>query len=134
MSTEIVAKSDKSIIPTQQYSCEAEDIIIEVVSSNNVAVYFGWCGTVEQAFYQKRWYVPNNSLCAGANGLEVLVAFEDGEACVADLDGVEVRVARGGRHGASGRRVGHGPPRLENIDEENRFTYHVHRFLYIQIS
>lgn len=59
-------------------------------------------------------YLPNNSLCTGANGLKILVTFEDGETSVADLDGVEVWVARGGRHGASRRRVGHGPPRLKN--------------------
>lgn len=68
-------------------------------------------------------YLPNNSLGAGANGLEILVAFENGEASIADLDGVEVRVARGGRHGANGRRVGHGPPRLKNIEDKVRVTY-----------
>lgn len=53
---------------------------------------------------------PHDTLRAGADGLEVLVALEDGEARVADLDRVEVGVARRGRHGGSGRRVGHGPP------------------------
>lgn len=76
--------------------------------------------------WKKRFigYLPNNSLCAGANGFEILVAFENGETSVADLDGVEVRVARrvSGRHGASGRRVGHGPPRLKESEAEDKFT------------
>lgn len=76
-------------------------------------------------------YLPNNSLCAGANGLEVLVAFENGKASVADLDGVEVRMARGGRHGARGRRVGHGPPRLKNIGGESQHLSHT---VVVQIS
>lgn len=48
---------------------------------------------------------PDDPLRSGADGLEVLVPLEDGEARVADLDRVEVGVARRGRHG--GRRVGH---------------------------
>lgn len=54
--------------------------------------------------------LPNNALRSGANGLQVLVALEDSEAGVADLNGVEVWVARRCRHGGGWRRVGHGPP------------------------
>lgn len=43
--------------------------------------------------------LPYYSLCSGSDGLQVLVALEYGEACVADLNGVEVWVARRGRHG-----------------------------------
>lgn len=53
-----------------------------------------------------------NTLGAGADGFEVLVALEDGEACVADLNGIKVWVARRGRHGGDGSRVGHRPPLL----------------------
>ena len=61
--------------------------------------------------------LPYYSLCTGSDGLQVLVTLEYGEACVADLDGVEVRVARRGRHGRGWeRRVGHGPP----LPEETR--------------
>ncbi|CAH2232386.1 jg15324 [Pararge aegeria aegeria] len=54
--------------------------------------------------------LPHDSLSAGADGLKVLVSLENGEARVADLDCKEVGVARRGRHGGSGCRVGHGPP------------------------
>lgn len=56
--------------------------------------------------------LPYYPLGTGSNRFQVLVTLEYGEACVANLDRVEMRVARRGRH-AGRRRVGHRPPLAE---------------------
>lgn len=71
---------------------------------------------------------PYYALCSGADGFQVLVTLEDSEARVADLNGIEVGVARRGRHGRGWRRrVGHGPPladtHLTNIQKSNFFSF-----------
>lgn len=66
---------------------------------------------------------PDDALGPGADGLEVLVALEDGELGVAHLHGVEVRVAGGHCAGGRRRRVRHAARYTQLENKQNNQHY-----------